>query len=52
MAGEQLVEDRAKSIDICGVADGCVVSGSLFRRHVTGCAHHVQRARDRALSFH
>ena len=51
MTSEQLVKHCAKSIDVCGAADGRVVSDSLFRRHVTGRAQDFQRARDRAFRF-
>src|SRR5439155_1071851 len=42
MASEQFVEYRAKSIDICGLANGRVVTYCLFRRHVAGRAHYFQ----------
>ena len=51
MASEQLVEHRAKSIDIRRLVKFCSFTGSLFRRHVARCAHHFQRARDRAFCF-
>ena len=52
MAGEQLVKDRAKSIDVCGLAALCGIPGSLFRRHVARRTQQLQRARDCAFSFH
>src|SRR5437773_4789744 len=51
MTSEQLIEHRAKSIDICGVGELCCFTGSLFWRHVAWCAHHFQRARDGALGL-
>ena len=51
MPGQQLVEDGAKSINICRVGELRIVSHCLFRRHVTGRAQHFHRARDRALSL-
>jgi hypothetical protein len=41
MAGKQLVKHRAESVDIRRLVDLCRFTGSLFRRHVTGRAHHV-----------
>src|SRR5713226_1476382 len=51
MASEQLVKHCAQSVDICGAADARVVSHSLLRRHVTGCAQNFHRARDGTLCF-
>src|SRR6266480_1199414 len=51
MTGQQLIEHRPQSVNIgCG-SKLCVIAGSLFRRHVTGCAQYFQRARNRALCF-
>src|SRR5437667_12718142 len=49
MASQQLVEHRAKAINIGEAADGRVITYCLFRRHVTGRAQHFHRARDGAL---
>src|SRR6266487_6108327 len=49
MAGEQLVKDCAKSVNIRCAGELRVVTGGLLRRHVTWCAQNLQRARDRAL---
>src|SRR5204862_686930 len=46
---QQLVEYCAKSVNICGAADGCVISHGLLWRHVTWRAQNFQRARDGAL---
>ena len=51
MTSEQLKKNCAKTVNVCGAADGRVISHGLFRRHVTRRAHHFQRARDRALRF-
>src|SRR5439155_16058208 len=51
MISEQLVEHRTKSINIRGIAEFCVFTGSMLRRHVTGCAQRLTRARDCAFSF-
>jgi hypothetical protein len=48
MASEQFVEDRAKSIDICGTAGRRVVTYRLFRCHVARRPHYLLRARDSA----
>ena len=51
MTCQQLVKHRTESIDIGRTGELRVISNGLFWRHVTGCAQHFQRARDRALGF-
>jgi hypothetical protein len=51
MAGEQLVKDGTKSINIRCPCDLLVLAARLFRRHVTWRAQHLHRARHRTLRF-
>src|SRR5439155_27052873 len=51
LTGQQLVKYCTKAIDICGPADGCIVSHRLFRRHVTPPAQNIQSLRDAAFGF-
>jgi len=52
MASEQLVKHCAESVDIRGASDSRVITHRLFRRHVTGCTQHFQRACNSAFGFH
>src|SRR5262245_64528959 len=52
MTGKQLIEHRAKSVDICRAANGCVVSHRLLWRHVTRCAQHVHTAGESTFFFY
>src|SRR2546430_11676684 len=51
MICQKLIKHRAKTVNVCGAADGRVVSHGFFRRHVTWPAHHFHSARDRAFRF-
>src|SRR5215467_8282956 len=48
---QQLVKYRTKSIDIRCACELRLITGSLFRGHVTGSAQHFQRACDSAFGF-
>ena len=51
MAGEQLVKTAPSPYTSVALVQLGVVTNRLFRRHVTGCAHHFHRARDRTFRF-
>src|SRR4029450_4233140 len=51
MSCEKLVKHCTKPVQICCAREFCGPPGCLFRRHVTGCAQHLQCACDRALRF-
>ena len=48
MAGQQVVEYCAETINIYRACDDSVVPPCLFWGHVAGCAQHVARAGNRA----
>ena len=52
MAGEQLIKDCAKSVNISCAREPRLVTSGLLGRHVTRRSQYLQSTRDRALCFH
>src|SRR5215469_16418132 len=51
MTCQQLIKNRAKTVDVCHAGDSRVVAHCLFWRHVTRRAQHFHCPRDRTFCF-